>query len=66
MEERLQKLMARAGLGSRRDNEKLIAAGRVTVNGRVATLGQKADPESDHIAVDGRRLKVDGDDIVYI
>ena len=42
MEERLQKIMAQAGLGSRRECEKLIAKGRVTVNGRRATLGQKA------------------------
>jgi 16S rRNA U516 pseudouridylate synthase RsuA-like enzyme len=42
--ERLQKLMAQAGLGSRRANEELIVAGRVRVNGRVARLGDKADP----------------------
>lgn len=57
MEERLQKLMARAGLGSRRSNEELIAAGRVHVNGRVAKLGQKADPARDRIEVDGRVLQ---------
>ena len=44
MEERLQKLMAQAGLGSRRENEKVIAAGKVRVNGRLAKLGDKADP----------------------
>lgn len=56
MEERLQKLMSRAGLGSRRASEKLIRAGRVTVNGRVATLGDKADPEQDRVEVDGEVL----------
>ena len=54
--ERLQKLLARAGHGSRRSAEQLIAAGRVTVNDRVATLGQRADPGADRIAVDGRAL----------
>ena len=49
MEERLQKLMAQAGLGSRRENEQLIAAGRVLLNGRVARLGDKADPLVDRI-----------------
>jgi len=54
--ERLQKLLARAGIASRRGAEGLIAAGRVTVNGAVATLGQSADPDVDAIAVDGRPL----------
>jgi pseudouridine synthase len=57
MEDRLQKLMARAGLGSRRTCEDLIEQGRVTVNGKRATLGQKADPDRDHIAVDGEPLE---------
>lgn len=56
MQERLQKLMARAGLGSRRANEKIIRQGRVRVNGQVATLGAKADPEKDQITVDGEPL----------
>jgi pseudouridine synthase len=56
MEERLQKLMARANLGSRRASESIIAAGRVTVNGRVAKVGDKADPAVDRILVDGRPL----------
>jgi 23S rRNA pseudouridine2605 synthase len=56
MEERLQKLLARAGLGSRRSSEELIVQGRVTVNGQRAELGQRADPERDHIAVDGQPL----------
>ncbi len=56
MEERLQKLMAQAGLGSRRHNEELISAGKVRVNGHVARLGEKADPERDKIEVDGQPL----------
>jgi 23S rRNA pseudouridine2605 synthase len=51
--ERLQKVLARAGLGSRRACEELIAAGRVTVGGEVAVLGRRVDPERDHIEVDG-------------
>ena len=56
MDERLQKLLARANLGSRRASESIIAAGRVTVNGRVAKVGDKADPAVDRILVDGRPL----------
>lgn len=56
MEERLQKLMAQANVGSRRESETIIAAGRVTVNGRVAKVGDKADPATDHVEVDGRPL----------
>lgn len=56
-EERLQKLIARSGLCSRRDADELIREGRVTVNGRVASLGEKADPERDAIKVDGKRLR---------
>ncbi len=51
--ERLQKILAQAGLGSRRTAEGLIADGRVRVNGVVATLGTRADPEADTIEVDG-------------
>jgi 23S rRNA pseudouridine2605 synthase len=56
MKERLQKLIAAAGLASRREAEKWIDAGRVMVNGRVAVLGEQADPERDRVEVDGRRL----------
>ena len=56
--ERLQKVLAQAGLGSRRTCEDLIAEGRVTVNGEVATLGTRADPEADDIEVDGARIGV--------
>jgi 23S rRNA pseudouridine2605 synthase len=58
---RLQKLLASAGLGSRRACEELIAAGRVQVNGRVATLGTRADPARDVVRVDGDRLPTAGD-----
>ncbi|NOZ93767.1 MAG: rRNA pseudouridine synthase [Acidobacteria bacterium] len=54
--ERLQKIIARSGMCSRRAAEELIREGRVTVNGQRATLGQSADPATDHIKVDGRRL----------
>jgi len=57
-EERLQKLLAHAGVASRRKAEQLIREGRVTVNGAVITeLGSKADPERDHIKVDGKHLR---------
>ncbi len=54
--ERLQKILAERGLTSRRKAEDLIREGRVTVNGKVAVIGEKADPERDAIKVDGRRL----------
>ena len=57
MEERLQKILAQAGLASRRSAERIIKEGRVKINGRVANqLGVKADPEQDIIEVDGRVL----------
>lgn len=56
MEERLQKILARTGHGSRRSTEALIIAGRVRVNGKVASLGMKADQENDQITVDGNIL----------
>lgn len=56
MEERLQKLLSAAGVCSRRTAEEYIAAGRVTVNGRVARIGEKADPEKDAVLVDGKPL----------
>ena len=54
--ERLQKLLAEAGLASRRAAEGFLAEGRVRVNGKVATLGQRADPLRDRIELDGRPL----------
>jgi 23S rRNA pseudouridine2605 synthase len=56
--ERLQKIIAAAGIASRRKSEELITSGRVVVNGQVVTeLGTKADPETDHIRVDGKLLQ---------
>lgn len=56
MEERLQKLLSAAGVCSRRRAEEYIAAGRVTVNGKTAGLGDRADPLRDTVALDGRAL----------
>jgi 23S rRNA pseudouridine2605 synthase len=56
--ERLQKVLAQAGLGSRRACEDLIEAGRVEVNGEVATLGRRVDPEHDRVTVDGVTIPV--------
>ena len=56
MEERLQKILAKAGYGSRRTCEEFIAKGRVTVNGQIATLGMKADPQVDRIELDNRAV----------
>ncbi len=59
--ERLQKVMARGGIASRRRSEELIVRGIVTVNGQQVTqLGMKVDPESDVIEVGGKRLNVGG------
>ena len=56
--ERLQKIIAAAGVASRRKAEELITSGRVQVNGKMVTeLGTKADPEQDHIRVDGKLLR---------
>lgn len=54
MEERIQKILSAAGVCSRRKAEEYLRAGRVTVNGRPAALGDKADPDRDLVAVDGR------------
>ena len=57
--ERLQKIIARSGRGSRRQAEEWIVAGRVTVNGHVVReLGSKADPDNDHVKVDGKALRL--------
>ena len=53
---RLQKIISGSGLSSRRKADLLIKQGRVTLNGRQAILGEKADPISDNILVDGRNL----------
>jgi 23S rRNA pseudouridine2605 synthase len=57
VEERLQKILASAGYGSRRSCEELILSGRVTVNGQVAHLGSKADIQNDQIKLDGKLIK---------
>jgi len=58
-EERIQKALARAGFGSRRACEDLIIEGRVTLEGRVVTLGDKVDPETQQVAVDGVTVNLD-------
>ncbi len=55
-EERVQKILARAGYGSRRASEVLITAGRVRINGEVAVLGSKADPRRDTITIDNQLI----------
>lgn len=62
MVERVQKIMAQAGLGSRRACEVMIAEGRVRVNGQVIQLGHKADPRTDRIEIDGKFLKASEDE----
>ena len=57
--ERLQRVLARAGYGSRRSCEELIIEGRVTLNGTVATLGDRADPVEDEVRVDGLEVNLD-------
>jgi 23S rRNA pseudouridine2605 synthase len=66
MEERLQKILARQGYGSRRYCETIIAEGRVKVNGEVAVLGMKADGQRDKITVDGMPIDKTETDQVYI
>ena len=68
-EERLQKIIAAAGVASRRKAEELIVAGAVTVNGRLVTeLGVKADPKRDHIKVRGRLInpRLEQQEKIYI
>lgn len=56
MTERIQKILSARGVASRRKAEELLKMGRVSVNGRVALLGESADAEKDHILVDGKEL----------
>ena len=65
MEERLQKLLSAAGVCSRRAAETYITTGRVTVNGVLAELGQRADPDRDDIRVDGKPLS-GKEELVYL
>lgn len=64
--ERLQKVLARAGIGSRRVCEELIAEGRVAVNGEVARLGRRVDLEHDRVEVDGVPVGVRPDLVYYL
>ena len=63
--ERLQKILAQAGYGSRRSCEDLITGGRVRVNGQIASLGQKVDPATDKISLDGKVVAAT-DTLIYI
>ena len=66
MEQRLQKVLAAAGVGSRRHCEALIASGRVALNGRVVTeLGTRADADTDTIAIDGKPIEL-GQEKLYV
>jgi 23S rRNA pseudouridine2605 synthase len=65
MEDRLQKILARAGYGSRRNCELLISSGRVTVNGKLASLGSKANPTKDKILLDGKAI-IAVEEFVYV
>jgi 23S rRNA pseudouridine2605 synthase len=67
MQERLQKIIARAGIASRRHAEELIKSGMVTVNGRTVTeLGSKADESADHIKVSGKLLRPEHDRVYLV
>lgn len=65
MQERLQKILSAHGVASRRESEQIIQAGRVTVNGKTAVLGQSADDTQDMISIDGIPLR-SADKKVYI
>ncbi|MFL5767487.1 MAG: pseudouridine synthase [Actinomycetota bacterium] len=64
--ERVQRSLARAGYGSRRASEDLIREGRVTINGRVASLGDRVDPQTDIVEVDGARVVTDPDARTFV
>jgi pseudouridine synthase len=67
MPDRLQKILSRHGIASRREAEQMILAGRVAVNGnKVTELGTKDDPESDRIEVDGKLLQTNAPKFVYL
>ena len=67
MQERLQKIIARAGIASRRKAEELMTQGQVRVNGKIITeLGTKADPERDHIRVQGKMLRFTHPNPLYL
>jgi 23S rRNA pseudouridine2605 synthase len=60
---RIQRALARAGVASRRHSEELIAAGRVTINGKVAQIGQTVDADRDDIRVDGRVIRAPAESV---
>ena len=64
--ERLQKILSRCGYGSRRACEKIISDNHVTVNGKLAKLGEKGDISKDVIEVDGKPLKINNREKIYI
>jgi 23S rRNA pseudouridine2605 synthase len=65
--QRLHKVLAQAGVASRRKCEELIAAGRVKVNGEIVTIpGRKVDPHSDHIEVDGKAIQLPSDHVYFL
>jgi 23S rRNA pseudouridine2605 synthase len=64
--ERLQKVLAKAGVGSRRACEELIAAGRVLVNGEPAQLGRRVDSSTDSVTIDGVRVAIREDLVYYL
>ena len=66
VEERIQKVLARAGVGSRRAVEELIVAGRIAVNGKVATLGDKIDATKDKVELDGSIVPLAEDLVHYL
>ena len=66
MKQRLQKLLASAGICSRRAAETYISAGRVTVNGDVARLGDGADPDADTVLLDGKPVDFSREESLYI
>lgn len=67
MTERLQKFMASCGVASRRSSEKLIEAGKVTVNGKIITeLGEKVDPDVDIVVVNGKKIKPETKNIYIV
>jgi 23S rRNA pseudouridine2605 synthase len=65
-EERISKVLAAAGVASRRGADELVAAGRVTVDGRPAQLGERVDPERQRVEVDGRPLVAPSEVKVYL
>ncbi len=66
MKERLQKIISEYGITSRRKAEELIRNGRISVNGRIASLGDSADPAEDEILLDGEKLERSDNEKVYI